>query len=209
MSALPSEGRLVAHPAPRRTPLFPAGRVTGYTVDDWLKLPETGERIELIDGNFSVSPVPMGSHALCAGGLRAVLTAAARAAKPDLVVVETVNVQTGDDGLIPDVAVVPRDLVMARTVVFPASDVAAVAEIVSPGLGNRRRDYEIKPPKYAKAGIGVFIRVEIEGADIPRVEVFQLGPDGYEMTGQTKAGELVTLTEPFPASFDPAELLEA
>ncbi|MFG1705757.1 Uma2 family endonuclease [Nonomuraea sp. M3C6] len=209
MSALPIEGWLVAHPPPRRIVLFPSGRVTGYTVDDWLKLPETGERIELIDGSFQVSPVLTGLHALCAAGLRAVLTAVARAEKSDLVVVETVNVTVGEDGLIPDIAVVPRDLVMARTVAFPASEVALVAEVVSPGLGNCRRDYEIKPPKYAAAGIEVFIRVEIEGADIPRVEVLKLGRDGYETISQAKAGKLLTLTDPFHVSFDPAELLEA
>jgi Uma2 family endonuclease len=115
MSALPSEGWLAAHPPPMRTALFPLGRVTGYTVDDWLKLPESGERIELIDGSFVVSPVPMGLHALCAGGLRTILQAAAKAVRPDLVVVETANVRVGEqDGLISDVAVLPRDLVMSR-----------------------------------------------------------------------------------------------
>lgn len=198
MSALPIEDWLGPYPPP--------GRVTGYTVDDWLKLPESGERIELIDGSFQVSPAPMGLHALCAGGLRSIL---ARAAKPEFVVVETVNVTAGEDGFIPDVAVLPRDLVMSRTVVFPASEVLAVAEVVSPGVGNRRRDYEVKPPKYAKAGIEVFIRIELEGTDIPRVEVLQLGPHGYEVVGRAKAGEVLMLTEPFPVSFDPAELLRA
>ncbi|MFI7638037.1 Uma2 family endonuclease [Nonomuraea sp. NPDC049400] len=209
MSSQPIEGWLVAHPPPMRTLLFPVGQVTGYTLDDWLKLPEAGERIELIDGSLVISPVPAALHALCAGGLRAVLAAAAKAAKSDLVVVETVNLSVGEDGLTPDIAVLPRDLVMDRTVVFQAADVAAVAEVVSPGLGDRRRDYEIQPPKYAKAGIEVFIRVEIEGADIPQVEVLELGPDGYETVSQAKAGETLTLTKPFPVSFDPAELFEA
>ncbi|MGN9841975.1 Uma2 family endonuclease [Nonomuraea sp. H19] len=209
MGALPSEGWLAAHPPPRRTALFPLGRVTGYTVDDWLKLPESGERIELIDGSFLVSPVPMGLHALCAGRLRTILEAAAEAAESELVVVETVNVRVGEDGLIPDVAIVPRDLVMSRMVVFPASEVLAVAEVVNPGSGNHWRDHEVKPAKYAKAGIEVFIRVELEGADIPWVEVLQLGRDGYEVVAHAKAGELLTLTEPFPTSFDPAGLLGA
>ncbi|MGR6920697.1 Uma2 family endonuclease [[Actinomadura] parvosata] len=82
----------------------------------------------------------------------------------------------------------------------------AVAEVVSPGSG-RTRDYDIKPPAYAGAGIEVFIRVELEGADIPRVEVLRLGAHGYELIGRAGAGEQVTLPEPFPVSFDPAELL--
>jgi Uma2 family endonuclease len=203
MSALPIEGWLAAHPPPTRAALFPLSRLSGYTVDDWLKLPESRERIELIDGSFQVSPAPMGLHALCAGGLRAIL---AKAVKPDLVAVETVNVMVGEDGLIPDVAVLPRALVMSRMVVFPASEVLAVAEVVSPGSG-RRRDYEVKPAQYAEAGIEVFIRVELEGADIPRVEVFRLDGQAYELAGQARAGEHLALPEPFPISFDPAELL--
>ncbi|MEV0235484.1 Uma2 family endonuclease [Nonomuraea sp. NPDC050786] len=190
-----------------RTLLFPVGQVTGYTVDDWLKLPEAGERIELIDGSFVISPLPTALHALCAGRLRTILSAAA--GPEGLVAVERVGVQVVADGFLPDVAVLPRDLVLERADVFLASEAAAVAEVVSPGPGNRRRDYEIKPPKYAKAGIEVFIRVEIEGADIPQVEVLELGPDGYETVSRAKAGEMLTLTKPFPVSFDPAELLEA
>ncbi|MEU0570506.1 Uma2 family endonuclease [Nonomuraea sp. NPDC005983] len=209
MSALPDEGWLVAHRPPRRTRIFPLSHATGYTVEDWLKLPESGDRIELIDGSFVVSPAASGLHALCAGGLRTVLAGAARATGADLVVVEAANVVVGADGLIPDIVVLPRDLVMAGTVSFPASEVAAVAEIVSPGVGNRRRDYEVKPAKYAAAGIPVFVRVELEGADIPHVEVLHLGEGGYEPAAQAKAGEVLVLAEPFPVSFDPAELLES
>ncbi|WP_187414447.1 Uma2 family endonuclease [Nonomuraea sp. PA05] len=204
MSALPIEGWLAAHPPPARAALFPLSRVSGYTVDDWLKLPESRERIELIDGSFQVSPAPMGLHALCAGGLRSIL---ARALKPDLVAVETVNVMVGEDGLIPDVAVLPRQLVMSRMVVFPAAEVLAVAEIVSPGPSSRRRDYEIKPLKYAEAGIELFIRVELDGADAPQVEALRLGRQGYEPVGRAAAGERLTLPDPVPASFDPADLL--
>ncbi|MEV4019486.1 hypothetical protein AB0J35_54280 [Nonomuraea angiospora] len=67
MTAVPDDGWLAAHPPPRRVRLFPLPTTTdGYTVDDWLKLPETGERIELIDGCFVVSPLPAYGHALAA-----------------------------------------------------------------------------------------------------------------------------------------------
>ncbi|WP_052422770.1 Uma2 family endonuclease [Nonomuraea candida] len=212
MTLLPVEGRPVTHPPSSHTLLCPFSAAGGHTVDDWRKLPESRERIELIDGNFRVSPPPMGLHALCAGSLRSIL---ARAVKPDLVAVETVNVVVGEDGLIPDVAVLPRDLVMSRMAVFPASEVVAVAEVVSPGPGNRGRDheirplryYEIKPLRYAEAGIELFIRIDLEGSGIPRAEVLTLGAQGYEPAGHAKAGESLTLPEPFPASFGPADLL--
>ncbi|MEV1178422.1 hypothetical protein [Nonomuraea sp. NPDC049784] len=130
MTSQPMEGWLVAHPPPRRTCLFPVGQVTGYTIDGWLKLPEIGERIELIDGSFVISPAPTVLHALCAGRLRTILSAAVRAA----------------------------------------------------GQSPTR---------------------------LRHVEVLELGPDGYETVSQAKAGEVLTLTKPFPVSFDPAELFDA
>jgi hypothetical protein len=182
--------------------------VAVLTIDDWLKLSDPGRRVELIDGGFERAPALTALHALCAGSLRTILAAAAKAAGSDLVVVEAANVAVGGDGLIPDIVVLPRDLVMARTVVFPASEVAAVAEVVSPGPGNRRRDYEVKPLKYADAGIPVFMRVELEGADIPRIEVLELGECGYDVTARAVAGEKLTISDPFAASFDPADLLD-
>ncbi|MFI7223295.1 hypothetical protein ACIBO5_08725 [Nonomuraea angiospora] len=42
MTAVPDEGWLVSHPPPRRARLFALPVTTdGYTLDDWLKLPET------------------------------------------------------------------------------------------------------------------------------------------------------------------------
>ncbi|MER6950599.1 hypothetical protein ABT294_41940 [Nonomuraea sp. NPDC000554] len=40
-------------------------------------------------------------------------------------------------------------------------------------------------------------------------EVVHLGEGGYELVAQAKAGEVLTLAESFPVSFDPAELLES
>jgi hypothetical protein len=49
-----------------------------YTVEDWLNLPETvGQRVELIDGSFVVSPTPLSTHRLCAKRLVRILDDAA------------------------------------------------------------------------------------------------------------------------------------
>jgi hypothetical protein len=37
--------------------------------------------------------------------------------------------------------------------------------------------------------------------------VFRLDGQAYELAGQARAGEHLALPEPFPISFDPAELL--
>nr|WP_055502757.1 Uma2 family endonuclease [Nonomuraea pusilla] len=204
MRPLPDDGWLVAHPPPRRARLFAmAPDADGYTVEDWLKLPETGERIELIDGSFVVSPVPGYDHAIAAKRLVRLLDDA----RPhDLEVVETGNLQVGDDGFIPDIVVGHAESMLSGATRPAPGDVVCVAEIVSPGRGNHLRDYDVKPPKYAAAGIPVFIRVELLGDSAPRVEVFTLSAEGYVLEAEAKAGDTLTVGRPFPLSFDPAVL---
>ncbi|MFI7124646.1 Uma2 family endonuclease [Nonomuraea sp. NPDC050153] len=198
MPAAPYEGWLAAHPPPRRVRLFALPPTSSdYAVEDWLKLPETGERIELIDGSFVVSPMPAFPHALCAGRLRQILIEAAPEA---FEVVATGNLEVGEDGLIPDILIGRAEAMLADVTILAAADTVCVVEVVS-----RRRDYEVKPPKYAAVGIPVFIRVELEGG--PRVEVFELGEQGYELVAEAKAGTVLTLDQPFPISFDPAVLV--
>jgi Uma2 family endonuclease len=202
MTALPDEGWLVAHPPPRRVRLFALPPNNGdYTVEDWLKLPETGERIELIDGSFVVSPMPKYDHALAAKRMVRILD---DACPRDLEVVETGNLVVGEDGLIPDIVVGPAEAIEAGVASLVAAEVVCVVEIVSPGKASRQRDYVIKPPRYAAAGIPVFIRVELMGDGAPRVEVLNLGAEGYELVAEAKAGDMLTIREPFPVSFDPA-----
>ncbi|MFI7699896.1 Uma2 family endonuclease [Nonomuraea sp. NPDC049480] len=203
MTAFPRDGWLVAHPPPGRVRLF-ALPVTGgaYTVEDWLKLPVTGERIELIDGSFVVSPMPATAHALAKTRLVGVLDDT----RPQDYEIATGNVNVGEDGLCPDIVVGDAAVMTAGADMLMAAEVVCVVEIVGPGKGGHRRDYEIKPPKYAAAGIPVFMRVELHGDDAPRVEVFNLGAQGYELVAEAKAGDMLTITEPFPISFDPAWL---
>lgn len=203
MSALPNEGWLIAHPPPSHTPLFPLTKTAGYTADEWFRLPQTGERMELIDGSLVVQGVPAPHHATCAGRLVRVLL---DAAPDDLEVAEAVGTLVGDDGLIPDVVVADAEVMTSGMQGISFPDVVAVAEVVSPGVGNKKRDYEIKPPKYAAAGIPTFIRVELEGDGAPWVEVFHLRGGRYELATVANAGEVLTLTQPFPVSFDPAIL---
>ncbi|MEO3794581.1 Uma2 family endonuclease [Nonomuraea sp. B10E15] len=204
MTALPADGWLESHSPPRRARLFslpPTGE--DYTVEDWLKLPETGERIELIDGSYVVSPMPGYNHAIAAKRLVRILDDARTGGYE---VVETGNLEIGDDGLIPDIVVGHAEAMLAGVAKLAADDVVCVVEIVSPGRGSHRRDYDVKPPKYAAGGIPVFMRVELLGDGAPRVEVFRLASQGYELAAEAKAGDTLTISEPFPVSFDPAIL---
>ncbi|GAA2209176.1 Uma2 family endonuclease [Nonomuraea monospora] len=203
MTALPDDGWLDAHPPPGRARLFSVPHAEdGYTVEDWLKLPETGERIELIDGSYLVSPMPNYDHAFAAQSLVRIIN---DASPNDFLAVETGNLQVRGDGLIPDI-VVGHIEAMPGAVTLSSEDVVCVVEIVSPGKSAHWRDYIIKPPKYAAGGIPFFVRVELQGDGAPRAEVFKLGAQGYELVAEGKAGSSLTIDIPFPVSFGPAVL---
>lgn len=174
-----------------------------YTVEDWLNLPETvGQRVELIDGSFVVSPTPLSNHQVCAGRLRTLLAAAV---PDDLEVVEAFGVRTANEVPVPDVVVGDADVLLGGATVLLPEQTHLVAEIVSPR--NRRRDYHDKPRIYAEAGIPTFLRIELAGAASPHVEVLGLRDGVYTLVAKASAGQTLELAEPFPLTFDPANLL--
>jgi Uma2 family endonuclease len=173
-----------------------------YTVEDWLDLPESsGQRIELIDGSFIVSPAPMSDHQLCAKWLARILDDAA----PDgFEAIEAFGVRTANEVPVPDVAVGDRDILRRRTAALLPEQTHLVAEIVS--QGNRRRDYRDKPRIYAEAGIPTFLRIELSGIAAAQVKVFHLRDGAYDLVAKVSAGQTLELTQPFPVAFDPARL---
>lgn len=174
-----------------------------YTVEDWLNLPETvGQRVELIDGSFVVSPTPLSTHQICAKWLVRILD---DAAPPGLEAVEAFGVRTANEVPVPDVVVADSDVLHGAVALLLPEQTHLVAEIVSPG--NQRRDYHDKPRIYAEAGIPTFLRIELAGAAPPYVEVLRLRDGAYTLVAKAGAGQILELTEPFPVSFDPGRLL--
>ncbi|MGH3382513.1 MAG: Uma2 family endonuclease [Actinoallomurus sp.] len=174
-----------------------------YTVEDWLHLPETvGQRVELIDGSFVVSPTPLANHQVCAKQLVRILD---DAAPPDLEVVEAFGVRTANEVLVPDVVVADVNVLRSTAAVLLPEQTHLVAEIVSPG--NRRRDYHDKPRIYAEIGVPTFLRVELTAIGAPYVEVLHLHDGAYALVGKVSAGQTLEITDPFPVTFDPAILL--
>ncbi|MCG5214181.1 Uma2 family endonuclease [Streptosporangium soli] len=197
MSAQPE-----APPLPPPVSLFP--NISGpYTIEDWLAFPETRERVEFIDGSFWVSTAPALAHAICAHRLAALLLASA---PPDMEVVEAANMRVGDEGFIPDIVVGWSDVMLSDAAVLDVGDVVMTVEIVSPS--NRKRDYIIKPASYAAAGVPVFMRVELHGDGVmPYVEVFAAKEGRPMPIASARAGQILSLTEPYEISFDPAALV--
>jgi Uma2 family endonuclease len=171
-----------------------------WTEADYHALPETRQRIELLDGSLLVTPAPSSDHQQLARRLANLLEAGAPA---ELDVVEAVNVRVAPSKLlIPDLLITRR---RGATAVYQPEDVLLVAEVVSPSTATT--DRMIKPQLYAAAGIPWFLRVELEVPRPPGLWLYRLAGTSYAEHAHANADETFTLTEPVRMVVDPAVLL--
>jgi Uma2 family endonuclease len=183
--AQPSSGDLLDHLGP-------------WTEQEFLGLPED-RRIELLDGELLVSPSARRPHQRLSLRLAIALDSAAT---PGYEVSEAINVRVAPGRiLIPDI-VVSTDP-GAEDVVAEASAVAMVVEIVSPG--SVAADRAIKPPLYAAAGIGHYLRVELGSSGVAAA-AYRLADGRYVEAARVLPGERLVLTEPFPVELDLSRL---
>lgn len=172
-----------------------------WTIDEVLDLPDNGMRYELVNQRLVSSPVPPKPHQMAAKLLEQILEAAA---PKKLEANRDVNLQIRDALLIPDVMVATSDSLRGPEPTMDPADVVLVAEILSPG--NTEFDRMWKPRQYAEGGIPVYLEVELDGGDAPRVTAFKLRGMGYVRIAEARAGEPLVLTEPYDISFDPVRL---
>ncbi|MER6433177.1 Uma2 family endonuclease [Streptomyces sp900105245] len=180
------------------------GHVGPWTVSEVLALPEdAGNRIELVGGSLVMSPSPGVAHQRASRRLADLLQDAADRAGQHLEVLEAVNMVVPEGLLIPDVVVADADAAAAAGLSIDAHDVVLVVEIASPST--RVTDRKMKPALYATAGIPHYWRLELEPA--PRLYCgTRHRASGYTDLSLT-AGQATEITEPFPMTIDPAQLL--
>jgi Uma2 family endonuclease len=169
-------------------------------VRDLDRLPDDGQRYELIDGVVTVAPSPTVLHQYVASRLEWQL---ATAAPVGSLVVQAVGVVLAEDQCpIPDILVLHRQVDSQLNRIL-AADVAIAVEVVSPST--RSTDRFRKPSQYGIAGIPWFWRVEL---DPIQVIAYRLGSHGeYVEVAQAGSGQRFAAAEPFPVECDPAELL--
>ncbi|WP_344970512.1 Uma2 family endonuclease [Streptosporangium fragile] len=188
-------------------PLPPPG---GWTADDLDRLPTDGpndeldlfKHAELVDGALILMSPQRRFHEYVLYGLR---TALNEQAPDDLKAVMQMDVTLGPrQRPCPDVVVVGREAAKDRSRTSYAPDeVHLVIEVVSPE--SEFRDRQVKPRRYAEAGIRHFWLVE-NNADEPVVHVYQLDPvtRSYVPTGIHR--DRLKVADPFPVDIDLTEL---
>ena len=177
-------------------------RSAPFNVDDLLEIPDDGFRYELFNGSLVVSPAPTPLHQDAIFALQMILH---QAKPPHLKVLSTVNVRASDnDFYIPDLVVVPKVAARSAKLMFRPDDVLLAVEVVSPST--KATDRKLKSEAYAAAGIPAYWRVEPDQG--PTLYVYGLDGDAYAEPTAYRSGTRATLSEPYPVSFDPAELID-
>jgi Uma2 family endonuclease len=125
-----------------------------------LELPE-GFRAEIIEGSIEVSPTGRHSHAVAANRLRRALDS--YLAGSGVLAYQNLNVLHGRKVYIPDAVVGSEDLDESADPDGWGADarrLSLVAEVVSPGHDDRKRDRVRKRRAYAQAGIPVYVIID-------------------------------------------------
>lgn len=165
-------------------------------------LPETNSpKVEVLGGSLIVTPHAGIDHRTVERELPYRLKQAARRA--GLWVYHEVNIISGPDLFIPDIAVL--SVSGAGRTTMQISDAVLLGEIVSPG--NRRKDVIDRPREYATAGVPFFLRVDLRNR-VPTLALFELVEGEYRPLAAAAAGSIFQMTRPFAFSVDPADLLD-
>lgn len=168
-----------------------------YTIADLYDLPEDGRRYELVDGWLIVSPMARRLHQVGCHQLGRILQ---DAAPPEYFVFGLpINVDDPDSTHFePDVTVVRREFATIENGDLPLLAV----EVRSPSTAGR--DAVLKRSGYARLGVPSYWLVDV---DIPSIRVLRWRAGGYDEVAYVEGEQPLTVTEPFPVTIVPADLI--
>ncbi|WP_371617375.1 Uma2 family endonuclease [Streptomyces sp. NBC_00454] len=170
----------------------------GWTADDLDTLPNLPPHTELIDGNLVLPSPQTLFHTRSVSLLERLLESLA---PPDLAVLSrfTIDIDRHNRPE-PDVLVVHEHAIQGWDQTrLPAEDVVLAVEVVM--AESLTRDSEIKPVKYAGAGIPHYWRVEGEEGQVV-VSVFEREPATGAYAGTGIFHDRVKVSVPFPMDLD-------
>ncbi|TVT33586.1 Uma2 family endonuclease [Amycolatopsis rhizosphaerae] len=172
-----------------------------YLLDTWRELEVPGGwRPELTVEGIRMTPPPGGPHNLIAGWVhRGLLPAVPEGCE----VFQTLGVGIERIGgiYVPDLCVVPRDVIPENSDPVPAEHVLLAVEITS--RGNARHDRSKKKWAYAHGPIPLYLLIDQFDEDGPAVSLFSDPVDGvYGKTIRVPFGREIEIGEPFGLRLD-------
>ena len=169
-----------------------------WTVEDLERLPDDGQRYELLDGVLLVSPAPVRRHQVTCFEVGKLLDAAC---PPELAVMVAPLDWRPDPrtSFQPDVLVIRNQGMSAKNVTEP---LVLAVEVLSPST--RGRDLVEKRAKYESAGVASYWVID---PDVPRLLALELADGRYRVAGEASGDEQVRLERPFPVTVIPSALL--
>lgn len=165
-------------------------------------LPEdNGPKVEVFRGSVIVSPHAGIDHQVIERELPYLLHRAAR--KAGLWCYPEINIVSGDDLFIPDLAVMRVS--GAGRASMDIAEAVLLGEFVSPR--SRRKDVIDRPREYAAAGVPWYLRVDVRNR-VPAIALYALEDGEYRPTVAAAAGTIFAMKDPFEFDIDPADLVE-
>jgi Uma2 family endonuclease len=148
----------------------------GWSYAEFARLPDDGNRYEVLDGELCVTPSPRPAHQDVVGALTERLRPFVRRNGLGRVYPGPVDVLFREgDYLVPDLVFVRRDQLHLVTERGVECTPDLVVEIVSPSTA--LRDRTVKRERYARLGVPEYWIID---ADARRVEVYRLQMDADE-----------------------------
>lgn len=157
-----------------------------WTEEDYLDFPESGRRIEFVDGCLEYLPMPTITHERVVKRLFFLLHAFIEAAGLGEVFFSGTKMKLRKGQIrLPDIMLVLNDRLDKHTDdYFLGADL--VMEVVSPSAKDRKRDLVEKRTRYAEAGIAEYWIVDPE---LKQISVLKLDGDKYKVHGEFKIGQ--------------------
>lgn len=160
--------------------------------------PPEGYRVEIVEGQITVSPTPAPRHAFIVGLIRSAVEAVLPS---EYGAYENVSCQEPEiDCYIPDLGVWPRELMRSEKWALPGEQCRLALEVTSPGQA--KRDYA-KAAGYARSGIPVYLLVD-RGRQVCVVHSEPHGGE-YREKHEVPFGKPVTLPLDPPITLETAD----
>lgn len=183
--------------------------ITQEILLDWFVALDTPEglRLELVEGDLAVTPVPDGHHEHCISRTAAQMISRS-STDMDFSGNKGLKLAHAEDRpvdhVIPDATFVPRDLRPFRGTDpwMPCEGVTMVLEVTN---ARPTADRDIKRRCYARGGIPFYLLVD---RDTSRTSLFHApGADGYQELREVAFGRRLPLPAPFSFDLDTSDFL--